>query len=353
MKYGIDISYHQGNIDFDKVKASGKVDFVIIREGYGTHTDKNFFNYVNECKRVGIPILGIYHFAYSTDTKSSAAEADLIISNCKKAGLPATALIFHDFEYDSINTAKKKGITISKNMVNLIAEAFCARISALGYTAGIYTNIDYYDHYYTKATLTNKIVWLADYTGRPSRECYIQQTGSKGKINGISGNVDTNEIIKALPGVETENTVKDITVLVSEVIAGKWGSGVERKQKLTEAGYIYSEVQKAVNEYLNGAAAKTTSASNPQDQSVRKVVTATEAATKSDSKYSKTFRTTADLYMRNGAGTNKKAMCVVPKGSDVRCYGYYTQVGLIKWLYVQYVIDGVRYIGFCSNKYLV
>ena len=59
------------------------------------------------------------------------------------------------------------------------------------------------------------------------------------------------------------------------------------------------------------------------------------------------------LNVRDGAGTKHKVLTTIPKGTNVTCYGYYTKVGDTKWLYVQFVYKGVKYTGFCSNKYLV
>lgn len=56
--------------------------------------------------------------------------------------------------------------------------------------------------------------------------------------------------------------------------------------------------------------------------------------------------------IRNGAGTGKASLAVLPKGTKVANYGYYTLVGNIKWLYVQVTYKGVTYTGFCSSQYL-
>lgn len=61
-----------------------------------------------------------------------------------------------------------------------------------------------------------------------------------------------------------------------------------------------------------------------------------------------TYKTTSNLHLRSGAGTLKKSILVMPKGSEVKCYGYYTTVLGTKWLFIQYK----DYTGFCSIKYL-
>ena len=65
-----------------------------------------------------------------------------------------------------------------------------------------------------------------------------------------------------------------------------------------------------------------------------------------------TYRATAKLNVRCGAGITKKSIIVIPKGTEVRCYGYYTTVLSTKWLYVQTTCNGKQYTGFISAKYL-
>lgn len=65
-----------------------------------------------------------------------------------------------------------------------------------------------------------------------------------------------------------------------------------------------------------------------------------------------TYKTTDALYCRNDAGSNKKALCVIPAGTEVHNYGYYTTYNGVKWLYITVTLDGVEYIGFSSKSYL-
>ena len=70
--------------------------------------------------------------------------------------------------------------------------------------------------------------------------------------------------------------------------------------------------------------------------------------------FSAAFKVTAKagLYIRDDAGQNKKALTLLPFGTSVRCYGYYSTVGNVKWLYVQTTHNGVTYTGFCSEEFL-
>ena len=66
MLKGIDISYHQGNINFKKIKATNEISFIILRQGYRKTIDSKFIEYVKECKNNNIPIM-VYHFIYTNN----------------------------------------------------------------------------------------------------------------------------------------------------------------------------------------------------------------------------------------------------------------------------------------------
>ena len=65
-----------------------------------------------------------------------------------------------------------------------------------------------------------------------------------------------------------------------------------------------------------------------------------------------TYKTTANLNIRKGAGTTKAVITTIPKGRAVHCYGYYTSVLGTKWLLVQFTYNKTIYTGFVSSKYL-
>ena len=93
----------------------------------------------------------------------------------------------------------------------------------------------------------------------------------------------------------------------------------------------------------------------PSNGSVSKPASAkkaTEAARSFNKTLAGTYVVTANVHIRNGAGTGKASLAVLPKGTKVANYGYYTLVGNIKWLYVQVTYKGVTYTGFCSSQYL-
>lgn len=81
-------------------------------------------------------------------------------------------------------------------------------------------------------------------------------------------------------------------------------------------------------------------------------VTATDYAEKLDKALAGTYKTTDDLNMRTGAGTGKAVMVVLPKGTTVKNYGYYSMNNGSKWLYIQATVKGVTYTGFSCSDYL-
>ena len=117
------------------------------------------------------------------------------------------------------------------------------------------------------------------------------------------------------------------------------------------SGYDPDTIQKEVNRILNGAAATTTKP-QPADQTISKTVKSTCYAREYNKKLAGSYVTTADLYCRNDAGKNKKALCCIPKGTTVHNYGYYNTSNGTKWLYITVTLDGVEYIGFSSISYL-
>lgn len=344
-KKGIDISKWQGSVNFLKVKQAG-IQFIILREGYKEAIDECFLEYAKGCKENNIEVPGVYHFLYCTNEAEARAEALSCIQNVQKAGLEPSIVIFADFEYDTVKKAASRGIKLGKEACIACTEAFLDEISKAGYKTGIYANIDYYKNMYTPEIINKHIFWLADYTDESDYACTFRQTGSKGIINGISGYVDTDiQLQEIQEGSET------VDIVAKEVIAGKWGTGDARKNALEAAGYDYKVVQAKVNEILNGSAVKPSVTAIPEQPTAKKV-TATEYAEKKDAKIAGTYIVTANLHMRNGAGTNKKSLVVIPKGYTVNCYGYYSIFNGAKWYYIQAAIDGILYTGFSHSGYL-
>ena len=82
VKYGIDVSYHQGEIDWNKVKNSSKAEFVIMRAGIGSKKDVRFEEYYASCKKLEIPV-GAYWYSYATSEAEAVQEARVFLETIK------------------------------------------------------------------------------------------------------------------------------------------------------------------------------------------------------------------------------------------------------------------------------
>ena len=190
---GIDVSEHQGSINWSQVKASD-VQFAMIRGGYGrNNVDKYFHANAKGATAAGIPI-GMYWFSYALNVDMARNEAKYAVALAKQYKI--TWPIAFDLEYDTVSYAAKNGVTITKNMATQMAKAFCEEIKASGYTPMNYTNPDYLNRYFDRSQLPYD-VWLAQYASQPSiSDMSIWQYSSSGSVPGISGRCDMNYAYK-------------------------------------------------------------------------------------------------------------------------------------------------------------
>lgn len=199
MKKGIDISEHNGNINMEKVKKSG-IEFIILRLGYGKNSnqiDKNFkINYEKAIKN-NIPI-GVYLYSYATNTSDSKEEAKLVLDNIK--GLKIEYPIFIDME-DADNYKAKRNVS-NETCID-ICETFCQEIENAGYYVGIYANLDWLNNKINNSRLDKFDKWVAQWNNRCTykKEYGMWQYSSKGKVDGIAGNVDLNYSLKDYPTI--------------------------------------------------------------------------------------------------------------------------------------------------------
>lgn len=190
MSKGIDVSYHQGVIDWGKVKNDG-VEYAIIRAGYGKSTkDKQFENNVKGCITHNIPI-GVYWFLYCTDVASAIANANKFAAIIEPYKDKITHKVWCDYEYDSDEYSIKKGVKQTNTSRTKIVKVFCNRMKELGYDVGVYANRDYLENKFD--SLKEYPLWFARYSEtKGNYDCYMWQNSSKGSVDGISGNVDMN-----------------------------------------------------------------------------------------------------------------------------------------------------------------
>ena len=170
---GLDVSKWNGTIDWKAVKKAG-IQFVIIRAGYGTGYVDPYFKRNIEAAIENNLLIGVYWFSYSHTFQGAKLEAEKCIKTISPYKEHITLPVFWDFEYDSVNYAKKNGHYIDKNLASGMADTFCTTINSKGFRAGIYTNIDYSNRYFLKSVLAKYHTWIAQWTSNCTyKEHYI------------------------------------------------------------------------------------------------------------------------------------------------------------------------------------
>lgn len=263
---GVDVYGGDGKNILSKID----YDFAIVKMS-GNPQDYDW-DYVNpyakkqadDCmKKTGL--LGLYHFTWGKSNPET--EADFFIEQVKKIGYLGKSMLCIDYEAQAVKNGRKwvKGfadrIMEKTGQIPVIyASSSVIRSQKLGdlgypiwcanYYKG-YDRINGYDTSGCKIGYDNSLIW---------------QFTSSGRLKGHSGNLDLNifygtkDDFKKYMGVvkkkesnpETKPAKKKKTIeqLAKEVIAGKWGNGDVRKEKLEEAGYNYSTVQARVNKII-------------------------------------------------------------------------------------------------------
>ena len=188
MSKGIDVSNHNGVIDWAKVKASGKVDFAIIRAGYGksiTQKDKTFEQNYAGCKANGIPC-GAYWYSYAVTPAEAEAEARTFLQAI--AGKQFEYPVYFDIEERSALATGQKNCTA-------MCKSFCSVMEKAGYWVGIYGSRSAIEAYIDAETQKRYSIWAAEWSNKLNYhgEAGIWQYSDKGKVNGISGDVDLDE----------------------------------------------------------------------------------------------------------------------------------------------------------------
>lgn len=255
---GIDISAWQGDAGIDLGKIA--YDFCIVKATEGTDYKNRYF--AAHCDKVlsRKKLLGVYHYANSGDPQK---EADYFLAYCKK--YIGKAVLVLDWEaknnplfgvkdlewclqwcsYVQKKTGIKPLIYIQKSAMDAVKK------SGYGLWIAQYSDdveTGYQEHPWNEGAYN----------------CLIRQYTSAGKLSGYSGSLDLNKAYisaaswnkragKAKKTSASTTVKKSINTLAKEVLAGKWGNGADRKSRLTKAGYDYNKVQSAVNKLVKAS----------------------------------------------------------------------------------------------------
>ena len=184
---GIDVSNFQGTIDWSQVKAAG-IEFAILKVGpvYG-NPDSTFERNATECERLGIPY-GVYYYSYARSVADANKEADRTLSWL--GGHHPSLPIYYDLEDSYI----LEDSNFSKDKLAQIAQTFCNRMEAVGFKAGIYANLNWFNNYLNSPSLNGYDHWVAQYNWRCdySGSYSFWQYSSRGNVPGVNGSCDMN-----------------------------------------------------------------------------------------------------------------------------------------------------------------
>lgn len=185
---GIDVSYHQGTIDWEKVKNSGQVDFAIIRCGIGmdqtNQDDTQWENNTSECERLGIPY-GTFLYSYADTVEKARSEAQHVVRLVQGKNL--TYPIYYDMEDNSVMNK------IDSKTAGEIAQTFLNTLEANGYkNVAVYSSKSLFETKLTADIFNRYPRWVAHYNDTCGYQgsYHMWQYINKGQIDGITGNVD-------------------------------------------------------------------------------------------------------------------------------------------------------------------
>lgn len=257
---GIDISAWQGDNGIDLSKIA--YDFCIVKATEGTDYKNRYF--AAHCDKVlsRKRLLGAYHYANGSDVQK---EADSFLAYCKKYIGKAILVLDWEAKnnpqfgkndlgwclkwcnYVYHKTGIKPLIYVQKSAMEAVRKA--------GYSLWVAQYPDY------EQTGYQEHPW-----NEGKYNCLIRQYTSVGKLLGYNGNLDLNKAYissaswNKLAGRRAVSVLakptaakKNINTIAKEVLAGKWGNGQDRKSRLTKAGYDYAKVQAAVNKLVKAS----------------------------------------------------------------------------------------------------
>ena len=193
---GIDVSQHQGNIDWAKVANSG-MKFSMIRIGYrgygtgGLAEDTKYKDNFKNASENGLKV-GVYYYSTALNTEEAKKDAEYVLSLLKKYGYQnkVTMPIAIDLE---VNSSNVRDANVSKGTRTDIANTFCSIIKNSGYIPMVYASKAFLKDNMNASQVPYDI-WVAQYNSKCtySGNYTMWQYSSTGKVSGITGNVDCN-----------------------------------------------------------------------------------------------------------------------------------------------------------------
>lgn len=192
-RQGIDVSHHQGHIDWEKVADQG-IEFAILRIGYRGYgeegkikADTRFSEYIKGAKEAGLDV-GVYFFAQAVNEEEAIEEADFVLSMLEEVDIMLP--VVYDPESildDDARTDDVSGEQFTKNTI-----AFCNRVKEAGYDPMVYANMLWEAYELDLSQLEGIPIWYADYEPLPQTPYHFEylQYSNEGIVQGVSGVCD-------------------------------------------------------------------------------------------------------------------------------------------------------------------
>ena len=216
-KKGVDVSSHNGDIDFNKIKKAG-YEFVMIRIGYGdddkSQDDSRFAANVKKCEKAGLPWGAyIYSYALTVDEAKSEVEHTLRLLKGKKPSLP----IAFDME-DADGYKSRNGMPSNKTLVK-ICKTYLKGIKDAGYYPILYASLSWINGKLNDSALLNSYdIWLAQWND----ECdYNGSTLGIWQYGGSTNYIDGNRI-SGVGVIDKNFCYKDYPLLIMNQHYNGW-----------------------------------------------------------------------------------------------------------------------------------
>lgn len=191
---GIDVSSHQGEIDWQQVKEAG-IEFAIIRLGYRGYVtgelavDECFVQNVEGAQAAGIDV-GVYFFSQALNEEEAVEEAEFVLEQLEAYEITYPVI----FDWEEVSSTSARTNEMNMLLLTACAKAFCERVEEAGLRGGVYFNQAYGYQQFNLQSLKDHIFWLAQYEETPTfvYDFQLWQYTNEGSVPGISTNVDLN-----------------------------------------------------------------------------------------------------------------------------------------------------------------
>lgn len=245
--YGIDVSEHNGNLDFSALP--NRPDFVIVRAGYSLTQDRWSAAYIRCLDALDIPY-GVYWYSYATTVAKALQEAQKCYDIIKNWNVRVGVWFdMEDEDHWKANHGNPDNATISA-----MCRAFCSFMHEKGYYSGIYASKSWFENRIFGCDDFDKwVAWWGINDGTKNTDA--SNMGTMQQYAAVGGmDYDCTFVALSIYDIHPDPNPMTIDDYAVEVWEGRYGTGEQRKQLLNATPYGYTAIQNMVNEYGKVAA---------------------------------------------------------------------------------------------------